>query len=122
MDYFILLHELRDHVKSGNIALVSVSRFTEMDNFNPLITHVKAMSKNMSREFVGSLLRPNAWILNPAQEQGAQLGDIIEAIKDAGKQLITEGKMKEETLAIVASEIISRDEVITMMQGHYGDK
>ncbi len=115
-------HELRNHVKSGKIALVAVSGFTEMDNFDPLITHVKAMSKNLNREFVGSLLRPYAWILNPSLEQGAPLGDIIEAIKEAGKQLVTKGKMKEETLAIVAREIVPRSEVITMMQGHYGDK
>ncbi len=115
-------HELRDHVKSGKIALVSVSGFTEMDNFDALITHVKAMSKNLNREFVGSLLRPYAWIVNPSLEQGAPLGDIIEAIKEAGRQLVTEGKMKEETLAIIAREIIPREEVITMMKGHYGDK
>ena len=115
-------HELRDHVKSGKIALVSVSGLTEMDNFDPLITHVKAMCKNMNREFVGSLLRPYAWILNPALEQGAPLGDIMDAIKDAGKQLVSNGKMKEETLAIIAREIIPREEVITMMKGHYGDK
>ncbi len=115
-------HELRNHVKSGKIALVAVSGFTEMDNFDPLITHVKALSKNLNREFVGSLLRPYAWILNPSLEHGAPLGDIIEAIKEAGKQLVAEGKMKEETLEIVAREIVPRSEVITMMQGHYGNK
>jgi len=112
-------HELRDHVKVGKIALVSVSGFTEMDNFDPLIAHVKALSKNMSREFIGSLLRPYGWILKPAQQQGAPLDDIFTAIKQAGHQLVADGKMKEETLAAAARDIIPRDEVIKIMQGQY---
>ncbi|MHA1964952.1 MAG: flavodoxin family protein [Candidatus Thorarchaeota archaeon] len=115
-------HALREHVKAGKIALFSVCGFTEMDNFDPLITHVKALSKNMSREFVGSLLRPYAWIIEPALKQGAPLNDILEAVKQAGFQLVSDGKMNEETLATIARDILPRDEVIKMMQGHYGDK
>ena len=115
-------HPLRAHVKEGKLALVSVSGFTEMDNFDPLIVHVKALSKNMNRDFVGSLLRPCAWIIDPAKKQGAKVGDIIEAVKQAGHQLISEGKMREETLATAARDIIPRDEVVKMMQGHFGDK
>jgi hypothetical protein len=109
-------------VKGGKIALVSVCGFYEMDNFDPLITHVKALSKNMSREFVGSLLRPYAWIIDPAMKQGAPLGHILEAAKQAGNQLVSNGKMKEETLATVASEIVPRDEVIKLLKQNYGDK
>lgn len=115
-------HALRDHVKGGKIALVSVCGFYEMDNFDPLITHVKALSKNMTREFVGSLLRPYAWIIDPAMKQGAPLGHILDAVKQAGHQLVSDGKMKDETLAIVSSEIIPRDEVIKIMTQSYGDK
>jgi multimeric flavodoxin WrbA len=115
-------HSLREHVKAGKIALFSVCGFTEMDNFDPLITHVKAISKNMSREFVGSLLRPYAWIIDPGLKQGAPLGYIHKAVKQAGHQLISEGKMNEETLSTIANEILPRDEIITMMQGNYGDK
>jgi multimeric flavodoxin WrbA len=115
-------HSLRENAKPGKIALLSVCGFTEMDNFNPLITHVKAISKNMNREFVGSLLRPYAWIIEPGIERGAQLGFILEAVKEAGYQLVLEGKMREETIAAVASEIVPRDEVIRMMQEYYGEK
>jgi multimeric flavodoxin WrbA len=115
-------HERREHVKSGKMALVSVSGFTEMDNFDPLITHVKAISKNMDRDYIGALLRPYGWILKPAEAQGAPMGDIYNAIKEAGKQLISDGKMKEETLAVAARDIVPREQVITIMQGHYGGK
>jgi multimeric flavodoxin WrbA len=115
-------HALREHVKPGKIALFSVCGFTEMDNFDPLITHVKAISKNMNREFVGSLLRPYAWIIDPGLKQGAPLGYINDAVKQAGYQLISKGMMNEETLSTIAREILPRDEIITIMQGSYGDK
>lgn len=115
-------HALREYVKGGTIALFSVCGFTEMDNFDPLIAHVKALSKNINREFVGSLLRPYAWIIDPGMKQGAPLGFIHEAVKKAGHQLISEGKMNEETLSVIAREIMPRDEVIKLMQQNFGDK
>ena len=115
-------HALREGVKAGKIALVSVSGFTEMDNFDPLIAHVKAISKNMNREYVGALLRPYAWIIEPALKQGAPLNDILDATKQAGYQLISKGKMDEETLSIVAREIIPRSQVIELMRQNYGEK
>jgi multimeric flavodoxin WrbA len=115
-------HALREGVKAGKIALLSVSGFTEMDNFDPLIAHVKAISKNMNREYVGALLRPYAWIIEPAMKQGAALDYILQATKQAGYQLISNGKMDEATLTTIAREILPRDEVIKLMQQNYGDK
>jgi len=115
-------HALREHVKSGKIALFSVCGFYEMDNFDPLITHVKAISKNMSREYVGEVLRPYGWIIEPGIKQGASLEFILEAIKQAGYQLISDGKMKEETLSTIASEIVPRDRVIELLKQSYGNK
>ena len=115
-------HALREHVKDGKLALFSVCGFTEMDNFDPLIVHVKAIAKNMNRTYVGALLRPYAWILHPAMEQGAPLDHIVSSVKQAGFELINKGKMSEETLAVVRSEILPRDEVVKMMKQHYGDK
>jgi multimeric flavodoxin WrbA len=115
-------HALRDHVKAGKVVLFSVCGFYEMDNFDPLITHVKALSKNMNREYIGAVLRPYAWIIEPGMKQGAPLGHILEAIKQAGYQLVSDGKMNEETLAIISSEIVPRDQVIHLLKQSYGDK
>ncbi|MFW9927739.1 MAG: flavodoxin family protein [Candidatus Thorarchaeota archaeon] len=115
-------HALRDHVKNGKIALFSVCGFYEMDNFDPLITHVKALSKNMNREYIGALLRPYGWIVEGGMRQGYKLDYILEAIREAGHQLISEGTMNEETLAIVASDIVPRDRVVEMLKQNYGDK
>ncbi|MFW9892871.1 MAG: flavodoxin family protein [Candidatus Thorarchaeota archaeon] len=115
-------HALRDHVKAGKIALFSVCGFYEMDNFNPLISHVKAISKNMNREYIGALLRPYGWIVEGGISQGFKLEYILDAIKEAGNQLISKGAMNEETLATIASEIVPRDRVIAMLKQNYGDK
>ena len=69
--------------------------FTEMDNFTPLITHVKAICKNMNREYSGAVLRPVAWVLSGAKAQGVEIDDIYEAVKEAGRELISNGSMKD---------------------------
>jgi multimeric flavodoxin WrbA len=115
-------HALREYVKAGKIAIFSVCGFYEMDNFDPLIIHVKAVCKNMNREYVGALLRPYAWIIEPGIKQGAPLGFILDAIRQAGHQIISEGLMNEDTLSTIASEIVPRDQVIEMLKQNYGDK
>jgi len=115
-------HPLREHVKIGKLVLISVSGFTEMDNFDPLVAHIKAASLNMNREFAGAILRPNAWIIDPPKQHGIPQDDIIDAVKQAGYELILEGKMKEETLTTVAREIIPRDEIVKIMQESFGNK
>jgi multimeric flavodoxin WrbA len=114
-------HPIREYVKQGKLVLVSVAGFTEVDNFDPLIAHVKAICKNMSREYVGAVLRSVAWIMEGAEKQGVQLEGIYEAIKEAGRDLISTGSMKEETLDTIKQEFISRDTVVQITQGFYPD-
>ncbi len=114
-------HPLREGVKAGKVALVSVSGFTEIDNFDPLITHVKALSRNMNREYVGAVVRPVAWMM-PNMEGKADFSDISEAIVEAGLQLVKDGRMKPETLQTISREIVPRDMVLSIMGEYYGDK
>lgn len=39
------------------MVLVSNCGFWEMDNFDPLLVHLKALCRNAEAEFVGALLR-----------------------------------------------------------------
>jgi multimeric flavodoxin WrbA len=115
-------HPLRKHVKQGKVVLISVSGFTELDNFDPLVVHIKSICKNLNREFVGSILRPVAWVMDGAEKQGVQLDDIYDALKQAGRELITDGKMKDDTLKIIRREMVPREIILELMSGFYQDK
>lgn len=115
-------HPPRDYVNKGKLVLLSVAGFVEMDNFDPLVSHVKAICKNMSREYAGAVLRPIAWAMAGAKEQGVELDDIYNAVKEAGRELISNGSMKKETLTTIAREYMPRDIAVQLMTGFYGEK
>ena len=94
------------------MVLVSNCGFWEMDNFDPLLAHLKAYSKNAGAEFAGALLRPHGPALGPMVEMGAPVKDVLEAAKDAGYQIVREGKMSPETLSIVSRELMPKDDYI----------
>ena len=107
-------HPLREGRKSGKVVLVSNAGFWEMDNFDPLLVHVRAMCKNTAMEFAGALLRPHGEALKPMMELGAPLDDIFAAAKEAGRQLVRDGEMSTETLNIVSRELLPLDMYVQM--------
>lgn len=103
----------REGVKRGKAVLVSSCGFWEMDNFDPLIVHMKAMCKNFGREFAGALLRPHGPVLMKAVEgMRKTANDILEAVKEAGCQLVRDGAMETETLNIVTRELLPLDKYV----------
>lgn len=99
-------HPGREGTKGGKLVLVSNCGFWEMDNFDPLLVHMKAVCKNAAREFAGALLRPHGGGLRKMMEHGMPLDDIFEAAKEAGHQLVEDGKMSPETLKIISRELV----------------
>ncbi|MFX1513581.1 MAG: NAD(P)H-dependent oxidoreductase [Promethearchaeota archaeon] len=112
-------HPQREKKESGKVVLVSVSGFTELDNFDPLIMHMKAACKNMDREFVGSVLRPCSWVLPMLKERGINIDDIIEATKEAGSQIIKNGKFSPKTLSTISRELVPREEIIKVLNPYF---
>ncbi len=102
-------HPLREAVKRGKIVLVSNCGLWEKDNFDPMIAHIKAYCKNSNAEFAGALLRPHGDALRSMLEMGAPVNDVLEAAKEAGRQLVNDGKMSAETLSTVSRELVPRD-------------
>lgn len=88
------------------VVLVANCGFWEMDNFDPLVTHVKAFCKNAGSEFAGALLRPHGGGLRAMLEADLPMQDVFDAARDAGRQLIREGRMSDETLAVVSRDLI----------------
>ena len=112
-------HPRRSGNEGGKVALVSVCGFAEMDNFDPLVTHVKAICKNMGTEYAGAILRPYAWALSYADQFGVDVTDIIQAVEDAGQQLVTDGKMKEATLKTIQREVLSQEMVAQVISSQF---
>ncbi|MFW9968474.1 MAG: flavodoxin family protein [Candidatus Thorarchaeota archaeon] len=101
-------HPLREGTKPSKIVLVSVSGFTELDNFDPLVTHMKAAALNMGREFVGAVLRPCAWVIPEGEKRGDSYEDIIAALRDAGSQIVSTGSLATDTLDTISRELVPR--------------
>ena len=99
-------HLLREGYKYGKVVLVSNCGFWEMDNFDPLLVHTKAFCRNGAMEFAGALLRPHGEALRPMMEMGISLDDVFEAAREAGRQLVKDGRMSAETLNIVSRELV----------------
>lgn len=99
-------HPRRESFKTQRLALVANCGFWEIDNFDPLLVHMKALCRNAKLEFSGALLRPHGPAFKSMLDMGAPLADIIKAAKDAGSQLVKEGKMSTETLDTVSRELL----------------
>jgi len=99
-------HTPVEGTKVSQIVLVSSCGYWEMENFEPLLAHIKAFCKNASAEFAGALLRPHASKLRPMIENGTPVSDIFEAAKEAGHQLVKDGKMSTDTLSTISRELM----------------
>jgi hypothetical protein len=93
-----------------------------MDNFDPMIAHMKAYCRNGDNEFAGALLRPHGGALKPMMEMGAPVDDIFLAAKEAGRQLVRDGRMSEQTLNVVSRELMPRDMYVDFANQYFRDE
>ena len=107
--------KLTDGFVPPKLALVSSCGLHEMDSFDRLLNWVDSLAEMDLFEFAGALLRPHANVLYSKFTKEFDIDDIIQAAKDAGRQLITEGKMLDGTLSIVSRDIMTRDDYIKTM-------
>ncbi len=105
---------LPDGHKSKRIVLVSTCGYWELDNFDPLVVHMRALSGDMGAEFAGALLRPHATLLRGMVERSAPIDDVFESAGEAGYQLVRSGRMPEELLQTVSRELLPRDQYVAL--------
>jgi multimeric flavodoxin WrbA len=99
-------------------ALVSVCGFWELDNFDPMVVHMKAFCKNAGMTFSGALLRPHGGAMYAMKETG-QVNDIFNAARDAGAQFVKTGKISESNLSTISRELIPRELFIQYANEHF---
>ncbi|MFX0067082.1 MAG: flavodoxin family protein [Candidatus Hermodarchaeota archaeon] len=107
-------HLLREEVKSGKIVYVASAAWWKIENFDPMIAYFKAFSNNFNREFAGALLRPHSVALVPLRKEPV-FEDITSAAKEAGNQIITQGKISSGYLSTISQELMSQNDYIDIL-------
>jgi len=107
-------HSPREPSTRSKVVLVSTCGFWEKDNFDPLVMHMKAICKNACWEYAGALLRPHGIALGYMLQHGMPVQDVLDAVKNAGKELAKTGKISEETLQTVSRELVPRETYVEM--------
>ena len=100
-------HPLREGVKRGKIGLMSASAFPEPETFDPLVAHVKAISRNLGREYAGEILVPGGGHLRRRGDWDAVLG----MIESVGAHIVNEGKIPGGISSNIFSQV-SGDEFV----------
>jgi len=108
-------HLVRDGVKRGSVMLVSASGFSELDTFYPLVTHIKAISRNLGRDYVGGILLPSGWYIRRQRELWSR---VYQMITSTGYDLGKNGGFEDLTSEITS--MISRETVIEHLNLAYG--
>jgi len=96
----------RDDVKISKLVLLSASGWWEKGNFDTLVRIAKDFALNANIEFSGTLLRPHAFLMDEFAEKKAS---ILESSKQAGLQLIKEGRISKQLLDTIAQPLILQE-------------
>lgn len=100
--------KFHDDVKISKIVLVSTGGWWEKENMSLLVDIVDHMARDVNVEFSGSLLRPHAFLMDQYEEQATE---ILTAAKNAGTQLIRDGKMSKDTLEVISRPLQTEKEL-----------
>jgi multimeric flavodoxin WrbA len=112
-------HPWRAEKRPVHIVLVSTCGFWKLSNFDPLVTHFKAISANFGAEFVGALLRPHAPAMFEMQRTGVGIDDILSAAKQAGIELVKTGKISRTSLETISRPLVEREFYVDRLNEYF---
>lgn len=113
-------HPLKEQ-KNRRIVLVSSCGFWEPDNFDPIVTHMRAITRNLNGEFAGALLRPHASSLKAMLATGAPVQDILKAARQAGELLVRDGSISSSCLETISRPLLPQDDYLKMNNQRFRD-
>lgn len=96
----------RDDVKIRRIVLVSTSGWWEIGNMDTVVRIAEELAKDVGQELTAAILRPHAYLVKENKEKGKI---VLEAAKQAGVQLIREGRVSKKLLDTISQPLISED-------------
>jgi multimeric flavodoxin WrbA len=100
---------LHKEVNISKIVLVSTCGWWEKGNFGTVIRIAKEFAKDINVELAGAVLRPHSDYLGKDNKKTMR---VFENCKQAGYQLVKEGKFHNETLKAISSPLVSRKKYV----------
>jgi hypothetical protein len=100
-------------IEKDNLVLVSSSNDREVKAFDRLVHRMQSIAKTHNKVFAGALLRPHVGVIGPLLKNDDELDEVARAAYEAGQQLVQEGMIQPETLAIVRREISPQESHLT---------
>lgn len=104
-------HPVR-YPKMPHLVLLSPCGFSEMDNFSPMVEHVKEICKNMHLTYLGEILLPATWMMLNPNLQPLYIS-AIEALKQAAKEIIETGEISSEVTKQLTKSIFTRGQILS---------
>ena len=100
-------------VNIRKVVLVATSGWWELGNMDTVVRIVKELAEDASVEFAGAVLRPHSYTMRVDGKITKGGNAVLDAAQKAGFQLITEGKMHEETLQEISQPLILEEEFVS---------
>ncbi len=93
--------------------LVSTCGDWKLEMFDPLLAQMRALygMPETNSEFAGALLRPHAEVMKEMIKAGEtrMVDAVFRAAREAGRQLIRDGRMADDTLRAVSAALMPQD-------------
>ena len=109
------VHTTKEPVNLRKVIFVSGCGFWEIDDFYPVLTHIKSLCHNTFPEFAGNIGDGHGVILNGAIRSGTSLEDMMASARSAGRRIVN----GDEGLAVdpVSLEHVTREMYDQVMKG-----
>jgi multimeric flavodoxin WrbA len=92
----------------GKILLLSTGNEFDTTEFNKLIEHVESLAVLFKREYLGTIIRPHAWVLNSNDLMHRNVKNLFQSLTEAGKEIVDTGKLSRDTLKEVNKDLLSK--------------
>jgi multimeric flavodoxin WrbA len=100
---------VRPGVALERIALVSTGGWWEIENFDTVLRIAEEFAADASVPFAGAVLRPHAALMRHEGKLTPGAQEILDAAREAGRQLATDGVMNEQTLAAISRPLVPQE-------------
>ena len=102
--------------KRAKMVLISTCGFGEIDNFDSIIFHMKAIARNMAGEYLGEIVHPMGPALQiVGQSDPERAKPVLEAFYRGGLEAVSDNAISEETRKAAAVPVMSIKEFTEMV-------